>query len=416
MTDNKKIRISAPCVCEKALERLRSELCEAATVDAFDGELCDVLVAVTAPDGMISSKVAADILLAVGQGSAVLPLCISQNAELDADAVSETVNIIKKLCCDGAAECEDICALCEDSCDTECDEAELIDSDAEQSCEEASEEIEDVSEMSADNESDEVDIFAEGIDIDAESSCSEECCTCDAEENEAPAAACETPLDGVPRCECGADIEDGMLFCWNCGRKLATEIVEKPAEVQSALTESMTEKDPAEAAQQTETSEAQEISELHEMSVTSDTAEKSEEGEPVQTSESNESSVESTEPAAACDDAGPTESEEASDITETPENSAKPLDEPEMSKADEASAASDEDSTSSERAEHCSCGAEIMPDTLFCWNCGRRLDEKHDEPTPAESTTSLRCTECGAEVAPGDRFCFACGKPINYMQ
>lgn len=79
---------------------------------------------------------------------------------------------------------------------------------------------------------------------------------------------------------------------------------------------------------------------------------------------------------------------------------------------------SDENAAVAETPEHredkvtvCSCGADIIPNTVFCWNCGRKLDT---DVTPA-STSSVapsHCSACGAEVSAGDKFCFACGKPI----
>lgn len=95
--------------------------------------------------------------------------------------------------------------------------------------------------------------------------------------------------------------------------------------------------------------------------------------------------------------------------------SEKTKDEPDESSREEHS---DENAAVAETPEHredkvtvCSCGADIIPNTVFCWNCGRKLDT---DVTPASmaSVAPSHCSACGAEVSAGDKFCFACGKPI----
>ena len=62
-------------------------------------------------------------------------------------------------------------------------------------------------------------------------------------------------------------------------------------------------------------------------------------------------------------------------------------------------------------ATKCSCGAEILPDTAFCWNCGKKVGAAEEAPTAVPATP--KCPGCGADITPGDRFCFSCGTPLN---
>ena len=62
-------------------------------------------------------------------------------------------------------------------------------------------------------------------------------------------------------------------------------------------------------------------------------------------------------------------------------------------------------------ATKCSCGAEILPDTAFCWNCGKKVGASEEAPTAVPATP--KCPGCGADITPGDRFCFSCGTPLN---
>lgn len=62
-------------------------------------------------------------------------------------------------------------------------------------------------------------------------------------------------------------------------------------------------------------------------------------------------------------------------------------------------------------APKCSCGAEILSDTAFCWNCGKKIGAAEDAPKAVPATP--KCPGCGADITPGDRFCFSCGTPLN---
>lgn len=50
------------------------------------------------------------------------------------------------------------------------------------------------------------------------------------------------------------------------------------------------------------------------------------------------------------------------------------------------------------------CGRAIPADSLFCNQCGEKL-----EPLKTENPSGRFCASCGARLEPGDKFCTSCG-------
>ncbi len=62
------------------------------------------------------------------------------------------------------------------------------------------------------------------------------------------------------------------------------------------------------------------------------------------------------------------------------------------------------------------CGAELIPNAIFCTACGAGIEHLPEEPTPAKAPKEERrlcCSECGAELASGTKFCTECGAPVQ---
>ena len=57
------------------------------------------------------------------------------------------------------------------------------------------------------------------------------------------------------------------------------------------------------------------------------------------------------------------------------------------------------------------CGAQVADDSLFCTECGKRIDDVTE--TVLFESTKTKCPHCGASVNVGDIFCTECGKKID---
>ena len=65
----------------------------------------------------------------------------------------------------------------------------------------------------------------------------------------------------------------------------------------------------------------------------------------------------------------------------------------------------------------CQCGADVVPDSLFCRICGTRVEEvirqqrTSGEPSPMEQP--VKTCDCGHVLKPGAVFCGGCGKKTD---
>ncbi len=57
------------------------------------------------------------------------------------------------------------------------------------------------------------------------------------------------------------------------------------------------------------------------------------------------------------------------------------------------------------------CGKVNRDDSLFCQECGQRLEAP--KPAPAPTPTLVNCSSCGAANVEGMNFCKMCGTPLN---
>ena len=56
------------------------------------------------------------------------------------------------------------------------------------------------------------------------------------------------------------------------------------------------------------------------------------------------------------------------------------------------------------------CGAEISSNSLFCNNCGAKVEK--ESPVVDNVPTGKTCTRCGAVLADDVNFCTSCGAPV----
>ncbi len=60
------------------------------------------------------------------------------------------------------------------------------------------------------------------------------------------------------------------------------------------------------------------------------------------------------------------------------------------------------------------CGAIISYGSVFCNQCGKKADEKSDEPgMPIEQPKTAKCSQCGAALEEGSMFCTSCGTKVE---
>lgn len=60
------------------------------------------------------------------------------------------------------------------------------------------------------------------------------------------------------------------------------------------------------------------------------------------------------------------------------------------------------------------CGAIISYGSVFCSQCGKKADEKSDEPgMPIEQPKTATCSQCGAVLEEGSLFCTSCGTKVE---
>ena len=59
------------------------------------------------------------------------------------------------------------------------------------------------------------------------------------------------------------------------------------------------------------------------------------------------------------------------------------------------------------------CKTEVSLDTVFCPNCGSKVDDVPVDNTVTEAVLGKKCAKCGADMKPGAAFCVSCGAKVE---